>query len=320
MTKLATSTLLPLLLLAPVVATAQIAQPTASTDPTAASSAAPVEPGQGIPPLSEVATSRGQSQANLEAYLQALEEGLPMTPEMITTLRELVDASQRAAAYPPEGPPTGTLDAVAVDLTPGGPPPKISVAARTASVVNFFDATGAAWPITGYVVGDPKSFQILTIGEEASFLTVTPLVQHGYSNLVVRLQNLDTPIVIEILTDPQVINYRRDIRIAAYGPKAGPEGSIAELGPNPGDLTLVTFLTGADLPKEAKAISIQGAAAQAWLYADSLYLRGTDALLSPAWDGSLAGPGELRVYRLKPSPILLMSIAGQPTTVRAILP
>lgn len=305
-----------LLLGGPALANAQLAQP---KDPVT-TDAIPGAPGDGIPALSTVTADLGSSPQDIEALVQALRQALPMTPEMIAAFRKLVDESQQAAAYPPNGPPTGKLDAVAVDLSPGGPPPQISVGAGTASVVSFFDASGAAWPVTGYVIGDPKKFQVLAIGDQVSFLTVTPLVQYGYSNLVVRLQDLDSPIVIDIRTDPAVVNYRRDIRIAAYGPNAAPDASLARLGPVAGDLTLMTFLTGAELPSGAKPVVLDGASAQAWLLDGALYLRSSDALLSPAWNAALAGPGDIRVYRLSPSPILLMSIQGRPTAVRAVLP
>lgn len=255
----------------------------------------------------------------IDGFNQSVSKALPMTPEMIQRLRQIYDGTQDAIHF--RAPVAPVVDADIVSLEPGEAPPTLSVTPGVASVLAFFDASGQAWPISGYVVGNDENFQVLRLGQEQqNFITITPLVPGGWTNLVVSLEGQETPVVMTLSVERDRVHYRRDIQVMALGPNAAVSPATNTSGPRPGDSGMLSYLAATDFPKDARSVDVEGVNARAWLEGDKLYVRSRLALISPVWSDSMAGPAGIRVYRLERTPVLLFSENGRIVKARVSLP
>ena len=263
-------------------------------------------------PTSPLATGREASPRKIEGFNDAVDQAFPMTPEMIERFRQITKEHERATQERQK--PQEEISTTLVSLEPGEPSPLLKVSPSIATVLGFYDATGAAWPITQYVLGDNSIFVAQHLGEKSNNLVLTPGSRIGFTNLVVLLQDHDKPVVIDVNISEDFVHYRFDIQVTQLGPKARANNATAgilETVPEAGDSLLLAAITGVDLPIDAKRISIDGVDARGWLVDGALYVRSRNALLSPAWSGSMAGPDGVRVYRIEPGPVALFSVGGQ---------
>ncbi len=58
-----------------------------------------------------------------------------------------------------------------------------------------------------------RFFQVYALQEGSNQIAVTPLVTHGYSNLIISLVEEDRPIVINLETSDTKTHFRRDITV-----------------------------------------------------------------------------------------------------------
>lgn len=261
---------------------------------------------EGMPPVSN---GSELSAERIEGFNTAVEQVFPMTPDMVRQYRKIFEENQKAMLEKPE--PTATIDTGLVSLEPGEPAPSVKVSPGIASVIGFYDATGQAWPVSQYVIGSADQFQVIQLGDEANNLTVTPLIQIGWTNLVVVLKDEPKPVLLRLEISADAAHYRRDIQIMRPGPNAeyntaAGTSTVKEAGSE----TLLAALTGVDLPKGARPVQIRGVNARAWLVGETMFVRSKDALLSPSWSNSMSGPDGVRVYEINPSSVALFSVDG----------
>lgn len=270
----------------------------------------------GLPGL---ATGRETNETRQRGFNEAIQEAFPMTPEMIQRYREIFAENQRAMLEREE--PRGSIETGLISLEPGEEAPTLTLAQGIASVVGFYDATGAPWPVDQYVLGDGDDFQIIQLGSNANNLSVTPLTPVGWTNLIVMLEGEDTPVVARLQISDNTTDYRRDIQVMRNGPNAeintatqdSPEGRERQMQTvrDAGNSLLVSALSGVDLPDDARELTVTGVGARAWLVDDQIVLRSNDALLSPQWTSSMSGPNGTRVYVIEEAPMALFSVSGQ---------
>lgn len=259
-----------------------------------------------------LATGHEMSDAKIEGFNQAVDQAFPMTPEMIKRYREIVAENERAAQERPE--PEESTSTTLISLEPGEPAPLLKVSPSIASVIGFYDATGAAWPISQYVLGDNESFEALHLGEKSNNIVLTPGSRIGFTNLVVALEGHDKPVTVRVNIAEDVADYRFDVQLMQMGPQAqinnaamGMTETVAEAG----DSLLLAAISGVDLPRNAKNVNVVGVDARGWLVDGDLYLRSRNALLSPSWTSSMAGPDGVRVYKISPASAALFSVGGR---------
>jgi intracellular multiplication protein IcmK len=94
------------------------------------------------------------------AFNELLQQNLPLTPQQVVRLRQLIDVSQRAAAIPANVPPKPVSTTLMINLAPGTTPPAIRLAQGYVTSLVFVDSTGSPWPIAAYDIGDPKTANI----------------------------------------------------------------------------------------------------------------------------------------------------------------
>ncbi|MDE0254114.1 MAG: hypothetical protein OYG32_04895 [Rhodospirillaceae bacterium] len=263
-------------------------------------------------------------------YGEAAESILPVSPALIMDFNERLRAARGAASWRPP-PRSVSVDADLASLDPGATPPEVRLAPGVATVVTFSDATGGPWPVAGFVVGDASAFDIRHPGgidgeQGPSHLTMAPLVEAGWSNLVVELAGAAIPLVLSLGIDPLAPHYRLDIQVLAEGPNARPAREAGSPPPRAGSAWLLRFVAAVDLPAGATELAVPGVGrTRAWLIGgrgegdggeETIVVRTEHHLLGPAWSEAMAGTGGLRVYRLPAVDALLFSVDGAATVAR----
>ena len=259
-----------------------------------------------------LATGREAPDAKIEGFNEAVRDAFPMTPEMIRRYRQIVQEHERAAQERPE--PQQETSTTLVSLEPGEPAPVVKVSPDIASVIGFYDATGEAWPIEQFVMGNDERFNAVSLGESANNLVLSPSSRIGFTNLVVKLRGQDKPAIIRINISEDVVDDRYDVQVMKLGPNAqrnNASGGMTETVTEAGNSLLLAGITGVDLPRSAEPVNVAGVDARGWLVGEDLLLRSRHALLSPSWTESMSGPDGVRVYKINPASVALFSVGGQ---------
>lgn len=281
-------------------------------------------PGAGAqaPALTDpLSTNREMNPLRIEGFNDAIEQIFPMTPEMILRYRQIFEEQQRAILDRPEPEVLNTTGLVS--LEPGESSPVIYVSPSVASVIGFYDATGAAWPINQFVVGDGQSFRTVRLGENSNNLTISPQKRIGHTNIVALLQGEDKPVTLRIRISESQVNFRHDIQVMRVGPNAELNNAVRSASrtvEEAGNSLLLATLSGVDIPPSAVRVPVDGVDARAWLHEDGIYVRSRHALLSPSWTESMSGPDGVRVYRIHPASVALFSVDGRIVRAELKLP
>ena len=261
------------------------------------------------------------SRERIEGFNAAIDRAFPMTPDMIRRYRQILGESERAAKERPE--PRQESSVALVSLEPGEPAPLLRASPSIASVVGFYDSTGAAWPVYQYVLGDGETFEARHLGGKSNNIVVTPAARFGFANLVVLLEGHDRPVSLRLNISEDVADDRFEVHVARPGPLSAPR-EVASAPKRDVSATDDPFLLaaaeGVDLPPDAEPVEVSGVDARAWLAGGELYLRSRHALMSPAWTGSIAGPDGARVYRIDPVFAALFSVDGRIVRANLLLP
>ena len=242
------------------------------------------------------------------AFETLKERTLPLSPTEILELHQLLDKSQRAVATPANPPPTPVSSSLTVDLSPGVIPPVIRLSAGYISSLVMVDVTGAPWPIAGYGIGDPTTFNVQWDGN-SHILHIQSLKSYATGNLVVRLVGQPTPVTITLVTGQRQVDYRADLRVLSRGPNAI-ANTIVNTQKGLVDSMLVHFLDGIP-PEGSVKLNVAGDDAQAWQHSGKIYYRTKLTLLSPAWQRTLQSPDGTRVFELPQTPLLLATRDGK---------
>ena len=262
---------------------------------------------QNMQPLSEI--EEQEAYESLERAMSPLSEG------QIKSVRELFNRINRASSYKEAVPPAPTFSSVVVDLQPGGAPPAIRLASGYVSSLVFVDSTGAPWPIKAYDVGDPTSFNIVWNQDgsaDPSSMSNTLLIQalslYKDGNLAVVLQGMNTPIMLSLISGQGEVDYRVDISVPGRGPNARVGASDFTQASNP----LLNQIVNNISPSNSKMLKVHGGKAKAWLFGDTMYVRTSLSVVSPAWISTMRGAGDtIQAYELPISPVILVMENGR---------
>lgn len=250
-------------------------------------------------------------QLRKEAFSRVTQQLLPLTPKQIKQLHKMFDEVRRAADEHPGEPPRPTSSSLVVDLAPGAAPPVVRMASGYVSTLVFLDETGAPWPIEAYDIGNPQSFNIQW-NKKSNMLMIQARGDYKSGNLVVKLRDKNTPVLITLMPDQKSVDYRVDMHVPGEGPNAQPRADTLPATPSS---TLLQILDGVP-PEKAKRLNVSGGEARAWLYGNKLYLRTRMTILSPSWDAVMTSTDGMHAYELTPSPVILVSHHGQMVRLR----
>lgn len=242
------------------------------------------------------------------AFKGITEQMFPLSPEEILRLRQLYDTSEYAQAATAGTPPKPTATSQFVNLSPGSTPPVIRLSQGFVSSLVFLDSTGAPWPIAAYDLGDPTSFNIQW-DKTSNTLMIQASKLYKYGNLAVRLQGLNTPVMLTLIPGQKAVDYRVDLRIQGMGPNAKNMPMEEGIPPAASDL-LLHVLDGVP-PDGSQKLIISGGDARAWLLKDRMYVRTNLTVLSPGWIGSMTSADGMHAYEMQKAPVLLVSWHGK---------
>lgn len=243
-----------------------------------------------------------------QAFSETTDNLLPLTPDQIRTLHNLFSGTQRAVGETSGIPPKPTSTAKIVNLSPGATPPIIRLSAGFVSSLVFLDASGAAWPIDSYDLGDPRSYNIQW-DKKSNMLLVQAITEFKSGNLAVMLKGLNTPVMITLLPGQRAVDYRVDLRIPGLGPNAAP-AAMPETLPGASNPVLLDVLNGVP-PIGSRALTIQGRDCSVWLLNGKLYLRTRLTVLSPGWISTLSSADGMHAYEMQQTPVILASENGK---------
>lgn len=285
-------------------ASGQAIQPLQVAQTTPAAAAAAAEPPVNTQPADVTTTSEQISEAAFNSVTSRL---FPLTTTQVVQLRQMYDTSELAKISLPSTPPRPTATSQFVNLATGSTPPVIRLAQGFVSSLVFLDSTGAPWPLTGYDVGDPQSFNI--VWDKGNTLMIQSKTLYTYGNLAVRLQGLNTPVMMTLIPGQKAVDYRVDLRVQGYGPNANMPTSGQNL-PSGVDSVLLNVLDGVP-PPGSKLLDVIGGEAQAWSQGSKLYVRTRLTILSPGWVSFMSSADGMNAYEMPMAPVLLVSWHGK---------
>lgn len=277
----------------------------------AAAKPAAEKPAAGKPALPPLPAELPKPPTALE---QARDEVMPLSPEQILELKTMLDKSRRAANTHVNGvPPKPTSGSVQIDMSPGSPPPVVRLAPGHVTTLSFVDLTGAPWPISSIINGDPKSFDIKTPEPDSNTATIAAMGWYSVGNAAVLLKGLPAPISVTLVGGQREVDYRLDMRVPRRGPNAVPMQAVSGTLPNhnPDFLNILDGVT----PKSAVALKVEGEG-QAWMLNGAVVYRSRYPMISPAWTQKVQSSDGTLVYEIPFTPVLLVSVNGTIKEVR----
>lgn len=246
-----------------------------------------------------------------QAFGKVLTNTLPLSPAQIRMLRNMYDATQKAASSYPGVPPRPTASSLVVNLSPGATPPVVRLGAGFITSLVFVDSTGAPWPIDSYSLGNPTAFNIQW-DKKSNILLVQAITAHRIGNLAVLLKGLNTPVMLDLNPGQAALDVRVDLRIPGLGPHAKP--TVHTL-PGTESPALLALLDGIP-PPGAQSLKSSVCENCAWLVDNKLYLRTRFVVLSPAWISTLSSADGTHVYEMQPTPLVLATYNGKTIKMR----
>jgi intracellular multiplication protein IcmK len=243
-----------------------------------------------------------------EAFAELLNKRFPLTPEQTKQLHleyvKNMEAINSSATVPPQ-PVSSTMH---VDLSPGAGLPVIRLSPGFVSSLVFVDSTGKPWPVADYSLGNPTDFNIQW-DSKTNALFVQNLKDRVTGNLAIRLANLETPIMLSLVTGQREIDYRVDLQVPGRGPNALIPIMDNTVAPATNSL-LLSLLDGIP-PVGSIEVGVSDGHGKAWLFNNRLFFRTKLMLLSPAWTATVSSGDGTRVYELVQTPLLIASKDGR---------
>ena len=247
-----------------------------------------------------------------QAFQAVTRQALPLTPDQILQLKNMLAITQHASAASGVIPPKPTLSTQMVSLSPGAIPPVIRLQQGFVTSVVFLDSTGADWPIESYDLGNDRAFN-LQWTQGSNLLMIQAMSMYNYGNLAIKLQGLSAPVMLTLVPGQQVVDYRVDLHVDEQGPNAQPiyvdhsSGGI--------DSVLLNVLDGI-APDGGKALVVTGGKCRAWSMGDKMYLRTQLDVLSPGWLSVMSSPDGTKAYLMERSSTVLVSENGKPIALK----
>jgi intracellular multiplication protein IcmK len=289
----------------------------------------------GAPPAQNFANG------NPAAAQKAVQDAIPLTPEMIEELGHRFNATQRAREEAVTELAAPLNRQINVGFAPGAATSIVNTVKGYPTAVSFFDSTGQPWPIQWDTNSNPAAvaggtncnapnsnaggpsvaaigFYVCTPTKGSNVLEITPMSLSPRGGLVVSLEGAPKPVTFLLAAGGGRYDANLSVHVADRGPHARVDIMTRPDVPETGALFLTGMLQGVP-PAEAVPLAVEGISPddlRAWRLGKNVYLRTRYTLLSPEWTASEA-EGGLTVYAVPQTPVVLFSINGR--TVSASL-
>ncbi len=248
-----------------------------------------------------------------QAFTGVARTALPMTPDEIRQLQNMMVFTKRAASEPVGTPPKPVLSTQIVNLAPGSAPPVVRLEQGFVTSVVFTDVSGNPWPIVSYDLGNSKAFNIQWL-TSSNLLMIQATSLYTFGNLDVTLQGLSTPVMLTLIPGQKVVDYRADLQIQRALPGTT-DDNYADKAGTPVNQTLLDILNGVP-PQNAQVLQVTGGAAAAWLIDGKLYLRTKLTVLSPGWISIMKNADGTNAYEMSKTANILVSRYGLPVQLK----
>ncbi len=243
-----------------------------------------------------------------DAFDKVQKRLFPLKHDQVLRLHQRYNAAQFSLAATPGTPPRAASTSQIVRLAPGSTPPIIRLAQGFVTSVVFLDSTGAPWPIVAYDIGNPSLFNVQW-DKSGNTLMMQSNKLYSYGNMAIKLQGLNTPVMITIVPGQKAVDYRIDMRVQGYGPNAKMLPTGLGLPPS-ADNELLKVLDGIP-PTGSNKLYVKGGPAKAWLRGDRMFVRTRLTVLSPGWIATMTSADGTHAYEMPPAPVLLVSWHGK---------
>ena len=128
--------------------------------------------------------------------------------------------------------------------------------------------------------------------------------------MAIRLADLDTPVVMSLVTGQKEVDYRIDVRVPGVGPNGDAPAMDTAMPGGAATPALLGALDGVP-PTGSIELNVAREYGRAWLFNGKILFRTKLTLLSPAWNTSISGPDGTKVYELAQTPLILASQNGK---------
>ena len=260
-----------------------------------------------------------EEEARQKAYELAIQSLLPLRPYEIRGLLEKFDRTQESVNVPVYPAPKAKMVVENISLDPGTEPAVINLSYGHVTTLSLLDVTGAPWPIEDISWAGDFEITETSAGEGSHILRISPRTEYSSGNMSMRLLTLNTPVIISMQTNRDLVHYRFDAVIPQRGPFAETPliDRVSAPSAQAGSDELSAILQGI-IPNGANRLNVSGSdrRTSAYTLGGQTYVRTPLTLLSPSWTNSVASADGMRVYTVKNSPVLLLSDAGKVVRVR----
>ena len=252
-----------------------------------------------------------------EEVVRAGRGSLPFTEAQIEFLAGWMRDAQEATERAGNPPAQGRIRRLDVDSAAAAIP-EIAVRWGYATALTFVDLTGAPWPIEEVVVD--SAFLPEGGSEEAGpsgggvahVLYLVPRRRYLHGNAAVQLQGHVQPVVLRLVDDGELVDFRVEVRLAHAGPQADASALVVRRGFHAGDAVLLDLLGGV-IPRNAERLVVDGGTyeTRAWRHEGDVLMVTASLVLSPGPWAAERGSGERWAYRLPDSPVVLVARDGR---------
>ena len=279
-----------------------------------------------------------------EAARRAARDAIPLTPELIQELARRFQENKRAEEETLARIASPISRAVKVTYAPGQATSIVQTVRGYPTQVSFFDATGQPFPIvwdttsnsagggggggnsTGNCntsgAGGPAveavGFHVCVPVKGSNVLQVTPMSLRPRGGLLVNLQGAPKALTFLVVAGDD----RYDADLSVYVDRRGPNARVSvdtrPGAPVTGAPHLTAMLAGI-APADAEPLQVEGVSpdeVRAWRLGGEIYLRTRHTLMSPPWSASESGEGDVRIYALPSTPVVLLSVNNRTVSAR----
>ncbi len=284
-----------------------------------------------------------------EAAEKAARDAIPLTPDLIRKLARRYQENRRAEEESFTQMASPVSRAVKVTFAPGQATSIVETVRGYPSQVSFFDATGQPWPIvwdtnsnsaggvgaggssagncnTSAGGGGPGGPAVESVGfhvcvpvKGSNVLQVTPMSALPRGGMLVSLEGAPKALTFLVVSGRDRYDADVSVHVDRRGPNARVQVDTRPGAPVTGAPYLTAMLSGI-APADARPLQVEGVSpdeVRAWRLGSEVYLRTRHTLMSPPWSATENGEGDMRIYALPSTPVVLLSVNGR--TVSAAL-
>ena len=166
---------------------------------------------------------------------------------------------------------------------------------------------------------DIAGFHVCVPVRGSNTIQITPMSLSPRGGLLVNLQGAPKPVSFLLISGQTRYDADLSVHVSSRGPNARIQIDTRPNAPTTGAPFLTAMLSGI-APADAVPLSVSGVSpddVRAWRLGNQIYLRTRHTLMSPPWSASESGEGDVRIYALPSTPVVLLSVNGR--TVSALL-